>query len=376
MNDLLMKAMLSGFESNPFGEDKVFIDPVWLSCTVAPDHPDYFLGSFIAEKRAKLIPTLQALGFAITFDENTPSEDTTFLNACFDGAKTDSEFIAYETKWKAKISEILRGGKIKEPLSVAFKDYMKNPFFASVLKNEYAQRGMDKFLIETPEQLEKVKAFHKAFEVQFIHDYVESSVFQQRIETPSDYNTSLRVLATSAGDVLASSLKYNKPTQVQKKEMGVMDKYLADPKSPYFLKSKSIVSNSAVGGDRIILDGKPTSAKHDKKLLKMHGIDPGNPTVPFEVANAATKIAHNCERRLGVISGMDFIQNAEDGDWYFLEANHNPALNTYAQSRGMNVNQPDTKENPFASIANYMTIQDLDLELRVQALLSKDEYGK
>jgi hypothetical protein len=373
MNDILMKAMISDFERDIFCEEKVFVDPVWLNGTVAPSHPDFFLQPMIAEKRARLIPTLRALGFVITFDENVSSKNITFLNACFDGAKTNTEFVEYEKRWKAKISEILRGGKIKEPLSVTFKDYLKDPFFASVLKNEYAQRGMDKFLIETPEQLEKVKAFHKSFEVQFIHDYVESSIFQQRIETPSEYNTSLRVLATSAGDVLASSLKYNKPTQVLKSEMGVMDKYLANPKSPFFLKSKSIVSNSAAGGDRIIIDGNPTSVKHDKKLLKMHGIDPGKPTVPVDVAEAATKIAETCERRLGIISGIDFIQNAEDGSWYFLEANHNPALNTYAQSRGISIKQDGAHENPLAQIDEYMEIQDLDLQIRIEALLAKDE---
>ena len=181
------------------------------------------------------------------------------------------------------------------------------------------------------------------------------------IQTPTKYNTSLRVLTSSSGNVLASSLKYSNPVENnEEKHYGLFDKYLQDPSSQYFLDSESIISNTVSGGNSILL-GKESYKTIEQEILLAHDIDPNNTIVPETVMKSCVNIATKCKREVGAICGMDFIYDEEERAWKYLEEHEYPMLYSYAGKYSLPY---DVNTKDF-----YTTNQLLDMKVRLHALV-------
>lgn len=386
------------FREVPFGNgQEVYIEPEWLEKDYRDYMPDH--DKYIVEQ---LVEYLCRCGYIITSDSATVSDNAFFFNPCLDKHINASreDFVG---KKEAMITECLSNESVKAPYTIPFKE---DQFFnitpgdlPIIIKNEYEQGGTDKYIIRTSEQLETFKMFYNEINAYdkkrresvlrkrlglgeeatwdetghsketpwciFIMDYKrnlhENFVIQKFIQTPTKYNTSLRVITSSSGDILCSSLKYaDKSIEKNKTFCGPYDQYLKDPSSPYYLGSESIISNTVSGGNSLLL-GRNDYSKLEQEILRAHGIDPNNANVPQTVASAARKIAITSRRPIGAISGMDFIFDEETQEWKYLEQHEYPMLGTYAEAYGL----------PYTSIEdpNYFTIHfAVDIDARLHSL--------
>ena len=246
----------------------------------------------------------------------------------------------------------------------------ENPIIAKAL---YANRGELKYLLETLEQKAKFIAWLVANGRGAIHepdrekakqdilsllsnvkagtltenDYKDARTdqwaFENKIETPSDYDTSYRVVADGYGNIQYAQL--HRSGEV--KETGTIlttsdhvpifedsiwgddfSTLLTHPRSPLFLESKQFMSNVAQGGKRILLDGKKINDQEDRKVLEAHGINPDTPHAPQDVLEGASRVGV-ANRDSYPYTGIDFIPG-NDNKNYFLEANSRPKLNPEA----------------------------------------------
>lgn len=339
------------------------------------------------------------MGYKVVTDSKTVDNNAFFFTPCLDKHINDTKE-DYNAKKKNKIYLYLLNEGITEPLTVSFPinsfpDSL--PALPLVLKNEESQGGMEKFLINKPEQLEILKRFYyeinpyarkKTIEkvkqkfsyykdlefdengrsnkgicidfVDYKKEFHENMIIQKYIKTPTQYNTSLRVLTSSSGDILCSSLKYSDTAIIKdKKYHGLFDRYLSDPLSPYFLGGESIISNTVAGGKSILL-GKDNYSKHEQEILIAHGIVPNNANVPKNVMTACANIAVNCSREIGAICGIDFIFDEEERSWKYLEEHEYPMLYSYAEKYNLPY---DCNVVDF-----YTTNQLLDMNVRLHAL--------
>jgi hypothetical protein len=291
----------------------------------------------LTEARTALISELAAAGFPIAYDIDSVPENTIHLtNYAY---KTGNDQAQWKKSKEDKINRCC-GDIIPRPESLPFKEYILDPFFPAVFKSERIDRGIDKFFIETPEQLERIKQLRTEIlpNLPPRHQlYFDDCLFQRYIKPPDGLNSSMRVLAAASGDILASGLIYSLDTAVsQRTELSPFDMFFTDPKSPYFLDCKNILSNRAAGGSIIAL-GAPGYNGEKKRILRAHGIDPSNPVLPDDMAKVAGDIARECNRELGIMCGVDFIYHAEEKKWYYIEANLNPSVGTYALSKGKKI---------------------------------------
>lgn len=353
----------------------------------------------VYEAYKEMFKCLHENGYKVVTDSSAVSNDAFFFTPCLDKHVNNTKE-DYDNKKKNKIYHYLMSEGIFEPLSISFPpDSFPEmlPPLPFVLKNEESQGGEEKFIIKTPEQLAILKKFYdeiyfyakqrsiesakrswscfpdlefdengksnRGISIYFV-DYKkifhQSMRIQKFIKTPTVYNTSLRVLTSSSGDILAASLKYAKSSmQTAGKYYGLFDTYLSDPKSPYFIGNESIVSNTISGGNSILL-GKRSYSELEQEILLAHGIAPNNAFVPQDVKKACINVAVNCSREVGAICGMDFIYDDEEKAWKYLEEHEYPMLYSYAEKYNL----------PYNPVADdfYTTNQLLDIRIRLHAL--------
>lgn len=382
--------------------ETLYIKPEWINkelhTIVMPDFPSN-QNNPVYDAYKAMFKYLYENGYKVVTDGSTVSNDAFFFTPCLDkhinNTKED-----YTNKKNSKIYDYLASEGIYEPLSISFPpDSFPEmlPPLPLVLKNEDSQGGEEKFIIKTPEQLAILKRFYdeinfyakqKSIErvkrqwscfpdlefdengrssrgicINFI-DY--KRIFhrcmriQKFVKTPTVYNTSLRVLTSSSGDILAASLKYAKPSiRTEEHYHGLFDRYFSDPTSPYFIGNESIVSNTVAGGNSILL-GKSSYSDLEQEILLAHGIDPNNACVPPDVMKSCINVAINCNREIGAICGMDFIYDDEEKAWKYLEQHEYPMLYSYAEKYNL----------PYSSHGEdfYTNIQLLDMRARLHAL--------
>lgn len=358
------------------------------------------------KERGAVVDYLTSLGYHVITDTSKVSENTFFFSPCRD-LHINASVEEYVAKKETKIQTSLESTNVHPPKTIKFtpdslpENMLPVPF---VLKNEFAEGGTDKVLIETPEQLEIFKKFYEEIddysfreaierarikydlgpEVVFNEDGSSNSaigigrlnykerlyqdfVMQEYINTPTEFNTSLRVVTSSSKDILCSSLKYSRISHAKKNFYGLVDRYLCDASSPYYLGSKSIISNTVANGKSITL-GKGNYNEEEQFVLLEHGMDPENPVVPKDVREAALNIAVNCRREIGAISGIDFIYDAKTKTWKYLEQQEYPMLYTYCKT----YNLPyvlDTED--YDKLYEYIETQrraDIDSRLRSLSL--------
>lgn len=350
----------------------------------------------------ELLSYLNTKCYDIITDSSLATDDIFFLTPCLD-EHINSKKEEYVAKKMRKLRTCFIGEQVSEPRTITFpKDNFPHqllpiPF---VLKNLEENGGYEKFILRTPEQLKTLKRFYDEindydFECRskqaneewkclgkkiifdrktgqsntaismWVFDYKEifneRMVIQEYIETPTEYNTSMRVLTSSTGDILCASLKYMQPSvpDPQKRYHGYFDTYLSDPSSPYFLGNESIISNTVAGGNSILL-GKKSYLNIEQEVLQAHDINPLNAEVPESVSKVAKNIASTCRREIGAISGMDFIYDKNTKTWKFLEQHEFPMLTTYAEAHNLNI--------PTDTIEELVFHKELDVNVRLHAL--------
>lgn len=381
--------------------DELLIKPEWVNQELGVIRfPDISSSQSnpVYEAYKEFFYYLYDMGYKVVTDSSKVTDDAFFLTPCLDKHINNTRE-DYSSKKKSKIDFYLQNYGLEEPLCIDFpeKSFPENlPELPFVLKNEDSEGGVEKFLFKSQEQVDLLKKFYneindysrkKAIEdvkrtwspvklefdayghsnrgisVNFIDykkEFHQNMRIQKFIKTPTEYYTSLRVLVSSSGDILASSLKYSGGnSNSNRKFYGLFDRYLQDPSSPYFLNSESIVSNTVAGGNSILLESDNYS-ELEREILIAHDIDPENPIVPLNVAKACTDIAVCCKREIGAICGLDFIYDDEDKTWKYLEEHEYPMLYSYAEKYNL----------PYDSNAeDFYTIQQLlDLKVRMHAL--------
>ena len=382
--------------------DELYIKPEWINQELHyinfPDIP-ISQSNPVYEAYKEMFKYLFENGYKVVTDSSTVGNDAFFFTPCLDTHMNNTKE-DYSFKKKNNIDYYLNSEGITEPFSISFPtDSFPEtlPSLPFVLKNEESQGGIEKFIIRTPEQIDILKRFYneinfydrqkriekvksqwscypdlefdengrsnKGISLNFVDykkEFHQNMRIQKFIKTPTTYNTSLRVITSSSGDILASSLKYSKPsTNTKEKYYGLFDKYLSDPSSPYFLRSESIVSNTIAGGNSILLE-KDNYSELEQEILRAHGINPNDAILPPDVMNACTKIASNCSREVGAICGLDFIYDDEEKTWKYLEEHEYPMLYSYAEKYNLPYNH---NAKDF-----YTTNQLLDLRVRLHAL--------
>lgn len=392
----------------PLGNgQEVYISPEWLSASDEDlfPMPDEAETPGKIERRA-VVDYLKALGYVVITDSSKVSEDTFFFSPCRD-MHANASVAEYVEKKTTKIHESLEPTNVHEPLTLKFEEdhFPDNiPPLPFVLKNEIAQGGTDKILIKTPKQLEIFKRFYeeiydysfreaieearaqhpKGKELEFYEDGTSNSclfiirtdykkrlyedfVMQEYVETPTKFNTSLRVVTSSSKDILCSSLKYSKPSQGKSKHYGLVDRYLCEDTSPYYLGSKSVISNTVSGGKSITL-GNNKYSKEEQRVLSSHGIDPENAVVPKDVEEAALSIAVNCRREIGAISGIDFIYDYKNNVWKYLEQQEYPMMYTYCEKYDLPYTTNVSSPEEYQRFIKTHRRADIDSRLRALAL--------
>lgn len=387
---------------------EIYIDPNWLKAT--DEQCGYFYVPDDVETsgrkdRKEVLSYLLRLGYNVITDSSMVHEDTFFFSPCYD-KHINKNVDEYVKKKVEKIHNSLEMTNVHEPFTLRFTDehFPKMiPNLPFILKNEKEDGGIDKILIKTPEQLKIFKKFYEEIDdysfqesiqkakkkyglgddIVFKEDGTSNSpisiarinykqrfktdfLMQEFVETPTEYNTSLRVVASSSGDILCASLKYSKPSiNNSKKGYGLIDRYLSDPDSPFYIGNASIISNTIAGGSSILI-GKDSYSNIEREILWDHGIDPDNVIVPKDVAEAAIKIAVNCRREIGAISGMDFIFDGKEKKWKYLEQQEYPMMYTYCEFYNLPY-ETDLKD--YEAFLKTQRLADIDARLRALSLM-------
>lgn len=344
----------------------VFVEPEWITgktCLFTVNNmSDYIKGMLgLTKIRRAFIERLVEEGFTITHNKHNQTNDIIHLimnDEAIMGANGDEALFK-----KAFDQRIFAAGgeKLNYPLSSSMEDFFNNPFYPAVLKNESTNGGKDKFLIETPEQLEVIKKFYKKFKKIEPYNFAfNSSIFQQLIETPTEHKTYLRVLMSASGDVLGASIKYSRVTDKKREARSIFEKHFWDKESEFFVDLKGMFNYYSGGGD--INLAKTRFSYEEREILKAHGISPENPCVPTDVLEVASNIAINCNPELGIICGIDFILDKNTNKWYYLEVQAFPAIDEWANARRKRIVE-------VRNINDYIKYNALDLEARYEALM-------
>lgn len=310
------------------------------------------------EMEQQFLNTFKSNGFLITrggiFDQSNPNEFGEGNNS--DISQRDAD---------RKISEKV-GTRMPETHSPQEVIESKQRFVAKIPD---AQRGESKFLLETKEQKLRFVAwallannisklfidgklidakikdiFAKVERGDFSDDLFDVEafsrwIFEDYIETPGVFNTSLRVVVDGLGTIHYAQVArsdnpkdaYSLPTSqpLPTDELNLWGKdlaiFLEHPDSPFYIRPKSFVSNIARGGKPILLDGNPVEEDTNKKVLEDLGIDPSNPQIPINLQPIASEIGRLSRGNYPFV-GIDFLKSKNTGELILLEINAGPHL--------------------------------------------------
>lgn len=241
-----------------------------------------------------------------------------------------------------------RAPQVLAPKTLPYFEYSSLPvtqqFLPAVFANADLDGGMDKFLVETPEQLKRLAEFGQSGTDQ--QELINLPRFEMReaVPTPSDHYTSYRILTAPTGQIIGGSLLYSQHTKSNPEYDTVPESYgwtrpgdhmldaFRNPTSPYFLRAKKITSNVNLGGKLIPLVGVGAEEAQDPisiSVLEAHEIDPAHPRIPDELARRAVELGSLFGREHALVLGLDFLQHRDTGEFYFLEGNPGPGGETF-----------------------------------------------
>ena len=285
-----------------------------------------------------LFKKLAELGYKVILDEKLIDDETFIFTPC-EPAESLWENDDYLTDLDRKIMATLEKKEIAKPITISYFDYfsseqsLKPPF---VIKDAMSFGLGRRALVSNSEQLNILQEFWAldSDDKKFFSDVV----IQEYVETPTKYNTSLRVLVSSCGEVMCAALKCAEPQELGR------DSYLSDndwfnriffnESSPYFLGGETIGSNTFDGLKGILL-GISNYSKAERQILIAHGIDPQNCEVPEEIRLACQEVMKDWGKELGAICAMDFIYDVKNKKWKYLNNTRFPGLEPYASKYGI-----------------------------------------
>ena len=345
----------------------VFIEPSWVTgetCLFGiKDKYEYRrIQAKLTKIRKDFIARLESEGFIITYDNNDTKKENVICLIMDQYAVCDKDADEGTFK-KAFDKKIIESGgkKLNYPKSMTMEEFFNNPFFPAVLKNELMNGGVDKFLIETKEQLEIIKQFYNDYkDDNKLSEVFAFSIFQQFIETPTNFKTYIRLLMSASGECMGSGLKYSKGVMEQTSQKGIFEKYFCNKDSKYYLNCKGMFNYYSDCGN--ISFSQPRYSSEKMSILEAHGIDTKAPQIPSELLEVAASIVTKCNRELGIICGIDFIYNKFDNKWYYLENQAFPAIEEWANERGINVVKIKNSDD-------YVKYMAIEVEARYEALM-------
>lgn len=304
------------------------------------------------ETDPKLYVKLLSKGYKLVCNINDADKDTIYVT----GRRQDNEVkttLEYKNKVENRLQELLREKDIVKPntsklsLDDLFSHKYKVPF---VLKNESQNGGREKFLINTEEDYANlVQACSLLLEPVLLNSlircnderalidyskYLSNFSIQEFINTPTEYNTTVRLLTSASNDLLYASLKYNEKEEYRDRTslLGVL---LSDI---YPLSTKSIVSNTLSGGKNLLL-GEPSYNRQERELLESHNI---NSELFKHLVDSSKDVHEALRKELGIICGFDYIYDKERDKWFLLEYHSRPMVGDYSKRQGISYN---TKED-------------------------------
>lgn len=218
-----------------------------------------------------------------------------------------------------------------------FEQFTEQPHFPIVAYMTGQGGGKGKYLLETDEQYQRLCQF---FDMDNMTNNLKRLFhFKEFVTTPSDRFTSYRIITSSKGDVLFSSLLASSTTKSQEafiqspsapEDLGQLGSSLLDylevPESPLYLRARHFTSNFGMGGSIIPLNPTEHSrpiTPEEQAILAAHNIQ--DQQVPQVVIRSAKAIAAHLGPQAGLAFGLDFIQDPK-GTIYFLEANAGPGV--------------------------------------------------
>ena len=308
------------------------------------------------ETDPKLQVSLVAKGYNIV-DNIKYADDTTIFVTGRRQAYFSKTMEEYKRNVDMSIRDDLRQDGIVKPMTNKlslvdlYEHRYKLPF---VLKNENQNGGREKFLIKTEEDYENLLLaldvlFDKKLRFLFpfaptdprsrinYDQYIGLNFYvQEYVETPTEYNTTVRLLTSSSNDLLYAALKYKKPEVL--KDYTTLLGYLLSEIYP--LSTKSIVSNTLSGGSNLLL-GERSYNDFESRLLNSHGIN----SEQFAKLIKATREVHERYRReLGIICGFDYIYDREKEKWFLLEYHSRPMVGDYSKRQGLIYGDKDSRK--------------------------------
>ena len=310
------------------------------------------------ETDIKLYLNLIKKGYKIIDNIVNAKKDTIYVTGARQSFECNNT-LEYKELIHNRICNYLNEKNITKPNTEKFSYYnliehkYKIPF---VLKNENLNGGKEKFLIATEEDYENLiktckfliegnKKFISSYapdDIKSIIDYDKylntNFTIQEYINTPTNYNTTIRLLTTPSNDLLYSSLKYNEK-KVYLDNTTLIGYFL---KNVYPLSTKSIVSNTMSGGKNIMLDENEYN-HFEQEMLKKHNINEEN---YFKLVDATKKLHNKFNSELGIICAFDYIYDEDKQKWFLLEYHSKPMVGDYSLRQGLNYK---TKEDKIAS---------------------------
>lgn len=294
------------------------------------------------ETDPKLYIALMSKGYKIVNHIKETNPRTIYITGVRQAYDTYS-FDEYKGKVNHRIENMLAEQNIVKPKTEKFsyQDLLDHKYkLPFVFKNETINGGKEKFLIQTEKDYENLiktcdllinkKIYHYSKSANRNTDglsdyntYIHKNfVIQEYVQTPSEYNTTVRVLTSSSKDLLYAALKY-KPQDRYRDETSLLGHLLYDV---FPLSTNSIVSNTLSGGKNILI-GESNYRTFEKNLLEKHDIN----SEKFErIVNQSEIVNAEFEPELGVICGFDYIYDQEKEKWYLLEYHSKPMVGDYS----------------------------------------------
>lgn len=310
---------------------------------------------FRMETDPTLYIKLMSKGYRIVNNILDASKDTIYIT----GRRQSLDCTTAEEYYSSiddSLEESLRQNNIVKPKTKKFSFYdlvnhkYQIPF---VFKNEGQNGGKEKFLIATEEDYENLinacevlldrnllfltrvekddELKHSIDYEKYIQNYF---TIQEYIETPSKYNTTVRIITTPSKDTLYASLKYNEREEY-KDDTTILGYLLSDI---FPLSTPSIVSNTLSGGENVLL-GEERYSREEKYLLDSHHISSDQ---FYELIDATQETHKKLHSELGIICGFDYIYDKDRDKWFLLEYHSRPMLGDYSKRQGIKY---ETKED-------------------------------
>jgi len=326
------------------------------------------------ETDPRLFTNLISKGYKIVKNIKDSNESTIYVT----GRRQDYQCHSCDEYFDTvnnNIRETLKEDGIIKPNTVDFsyKDLIeykyKLPF---VLKNENQNGGREKFLIQTESDYENlIQACRFLIDKKLVlltsikNDDVKSHIdyekylgfnfkIQEYIKTPTEYNTTVRLITSSSKDLLYGSLKYKKS-----------DDYIDDTtllgyllNRVYPLSTKSIVSNTLSGGNNILLQENNYN-EFESILLNKHNI---NSTDFNSLIEISKDVHYKYRAELGIICGFDYIYDEDKKRWFLLEYHSRPMVGDYSKRQGINYENKDDRikaEGRVRATALSLTLKKL-----------------